>query len=186
MAALGDKDVRGLDVAVDNAFRVRGVQRVGNLDRQTEQNVGLHRPAGDTMLQRYTVEKLHDQEGMAILLPDFMDGTDIGMIEGRRRLRLALEAGQGLAIFDNVIGQKLQGDKAVEGDVLGLVNHSHSAASEFLDDAVMRDGLSDHWRESYPHEARQVNGSKGSVAPRNGQLSKNLYSRSQVCPSDHR
>ena len=41
--ALGDEDVGGLDVAVDDAFAVRGVQRVGNLDRQTEQNVGLQR-----------------------------------------------------------------------------------------------------------------------------------------------
>ena len=33
------------------------------------------------MLQRYPVEKLHDEEGVAILLPDFIDGADIGMIE---------------------------------------------------------------------------------------------------------
>ena len=29
-------------------------------------------------------------------------------------------------------------------EVLGLVNHTHPAAAELLDDAVMRDGLTDH------------------------------------------
>jgi len=34
MAARGDEDVRWLDVAVHDAFRVRRVQGVGNLNRQ--------------------------------------------------------------------------------------------------------------------------------------------------------
>jgi hypothetical protein len=91
VAALGDKDVSGLDVAVDDAFRVSGIERVCNLNRQSKQNIGLYGSAADAMLQRYSVEKLHNQERMAILLPDLVDGADIGMIECRRRLRLPLE-----------------------------------------------------------------------------------------------
>src|SRR5713101_4368211 len=129
---------------MDYAFRVGGIKRVGNLNRQTEQNIGLYGFAGDTMLQRHPVEKLHDKKWMAILLPDLMDGADIGMIECRRRLGLALEAGQGLRVFGDVIGQKLQGHKSVEGHVLGLVDHAHAAAAQLLDDPVVRDGLADH------------------------------------------
>jgi hypothetical protein len=33
-----------------------------------------------------------------------------------------------------------------------LVDHTHTTATQFLDDAVMRDGLADHWRESYVGE----------------------------------
>ena len=33
--------------------------------------------------------------------------------------------------------------------VLCLVDHTHPATAELLDDAVVRDGLADHWRESY-------------------------------------
>ena len=36
MSALGDEDVRGLDVAVDDAFSVSGVESVGNLDSDCE------------------------------------------------------------------------------------------------------------------------------------------------------
>ena len=42
------------------------------------------------------------------------------------------------------VRQELQGDEAMEASVLGLVNHTHPAAAELLDDAVVRDGLADH------------------------------------------
>jgi hypothetical protein len=35
----------------------------------------------------------------------------------------------------------------MQASVLGLVNHAHAAATELLDDAVVRDGHADHWDE---------------------------------------
>ena len=52
LLALGDEDVRGLDVAVDDAALVRGVERVGDLDRRVEQTLERQRPAADAVLQR--------------------------------------------------------------------------------------------------------------------------------------
>jgi hypothetical protein len=63
VSALGDEDVGGLDVAMDNAFAVRGVERVGNFDRQTEQDIHLQRTAGDAMLEGQAIEILHGDEG---------------------------------------------------------------------------------------------------------------------------
>ncbi|MDA1313529.1 MAG: hypothetical protein O2968_09365 [Acidobacteria bacterium] len=40
--------------------------------------------------------------------------------------------------------QKFQCDGAVELRVLGLVDDTHAAFTEFLGDAVVRDGLADH------------------------------------------
>ena len=40
----------------------------------------------------------------------------------------------------------------MESSVLGFVDHSHTTAAQLLDDAVVRDGLADHWRESYVGE----------------------------------
>ena len=46
MSALGHEDVGGLDVAVDNAFSVGGVEGIGNFDRQPEQvSVSMGLPA---------------------------------------------------------------------------------------------------------------------------------------------
>ena len=99
------------------------------------------------MLQRQPVQKLHDDEGLPILLPDFMDSADIGMIQCRGCLRLPLEASQRLRVFGYFVGQKLQGYETVQRRILSLVHHTHATAAQLLDDAVVRDGLADHgWR----------------------------------------
>ena len=88
-------------------------------------------------------------KGLAVLLADFVDGADVGMVQRRGGLRFTLETGQSLGVSGHLIGQELEGYKAVAARVLGLVDHTHPAAAELLDNAVVRDGLADHWRESY-------------------------------------
>ena len=55
-------------------------------------------------------------------------------------------------ISGHFFGQELERDEAVQPRVLGLVHDSHAAAAELLDDAVVRDCLADHCRESYVGE----------------------------------
>ena len=66
------------------------------------------------MLQRQPVQKLHDDEGLAVLLPDLVDRADIGMVQCRSGLSFSLEASQRLGVFGNLVGQELQGDKTME------------------------------------------------------------------------
>lgn len=40
-------------------------------------------------------------------------------------------------------------DETAEVGVLSLVHNAHAAAAQLLNDAVVRNGLADHWRESY-------------------------------------
>src|SRR5882762_4463399 len=147
--ALGDENVCGFDVTMDDPFAVGRVQSIGNFNRQTEQNVGLEGLSGDPMLERQPVQKLHHDEWLTILLPDFIDGADIRMVEGRGRLRLPLKASQCLGILDDIIGEKFQGDKSAQSYILGPIDDTHSPSAKLLNDAVMRNGLADHWRESY-------------------------------------
>jgi hypothetical protein len=56
--------------------------------------------------------------------------------------QLALEVGD-LRIFGNFIGYELQRDKAMQPDVLGFVNHTHTAAAQLFNGAVVRDSLAD-------------------------------------------
>jgi len=75
----------------------------------------------------------------------------------------ALETGQRLGVSRNFRRQELQGDKSMQPRVLGLVDHTHPAAAQLLDDAVVRDGLADQFDNSSPWTAilgwphRQVN-----------------------------
>jgi hypothetical protein len=71
------------------------------------------------------------------------------MVQRRRSARFSAETFQGLRVFGNRVRQELQSDKAAEFDVFGFVDHTHPPATKFFDDAVVRDGLAEHWRESY-------------------------------------
>jgi hypothetical protein len=51
------------------------------------------------MLQRHAIEKLHGDERLFAMPPDFINGADVGMVQRRRGLRLALKAGERLRIF---------------------------------------------------------------------------------------
>ena len=64
---------------------------------------------------------------------------------------LAITPGPGIFY---VLARTLSGGKregvlsalgTMESSVFGLVDHAHPTAAELLDDAVVRDGLADHW-----------------------------------------
>jgi len=59
--------------------------------------------AGDTMLQRHAIEKLHGDERLVVVLSDFIDGADVGMIQGRRGLGFALEGKEETDIRDSLM-----------------------------------------------------------------------------------
>ncbi len=71
------------------------------------------------------------------MLPNLIDGADIGMVQGGSCLRFPLKPGQRLGVFGYRIRQKLQGDKAAQGYVLSLIDHTHAAAAKLLDYAVV-------------------------------------------------
>src|SRR4029077_7721116 len=89
VAALGDEYVCGLDVAVDDAFRVGGFERVGNFDSPVEDLLERLWLATDVMFQRVAFEELHGDEGDAILVANFVNCADVRMIEGGGGARFA-------------------------------------------------------------------------------------------------
>ncbi len=154
MAAFSDEDVCRLDVAVDNAFGVGCVEGVSDFDGQLEQGVVIERAACDGVLESHAVQELHGDEGLRLVFlgqvfVDFVNGADIGMVQGGGGLGLALETGQSLGILGHLVRQEFQGDEAVQLDVLRLIDNAHAAATELFNHSVVRDGLSNHWRKSY-------------------------------------
>ncbi len=144
LSSFGDEDVRGLQVAVDDAPRVRGFQRVRDLDRDVEEGRELEWAGDQAVMKRFAVEQLHGDEGFALVLVDVIDGADVGVLERGGRPGLALQPLEGLRIRRGLLRKKLQGHAAAELQVLGFVNDSHPAASELREDPVMREGLTDH------------------------------------------
>jgi hypothetical protein len=144
VSALGDEKVRGLDVAVNDSFGVRRVEGVRDFDAEVEEGFEFDRPGADAVLQRDAIEKLHCDKGFAVLIVDVVDGADVGMIEGGRGLGLTLKAGKGLGIAGDFFGKEFERDEAVETRVFGLINDFHAATAELFNDAVVRNGLTDH------------------------------------------
>jgi hypothetical protein len=100
------------------------------------------------VLESAPLQILHGDKSLAVLLPDVVDGANVRMVQSRSGLRLPLKAAKGLRILGDVIGQKLEGNEAVQPDVLGLIDSTHAAAAHLLQHAVMRNGLSDQRRGS--------------------------------------
>src|SRR6266700_7528257 len=117
-----------------------GIQSIGNFDSERQHHLDVQWFAGDPVLQCHAVQKLHGNESLAILLPGVIDRANIRMIQRGCGLRLPLETSQGLSVSGNLLRQKLESDETMEPGVLGLVDHTHTAAAQLLQDAIVRNG----------------------------------------------
>jgi len=102
-------------------------------------SLGMHEacPYRNPVFQRLPFQVLHGDEGLAFMLADFVDGADVGMIERRGGPRFTLKPFEGLTVRGNALGQELEGDEAAKFGVLGLIDHTHPAATQLLHDPVM-------------------------------------------------
>ena len=110
------------------------------------------RLASDPMPKRLALQEFHGDEGSPISLVNLVDGANVRMIQGRSGFGFALKTAESLRTFGYVVGQELESYKAAELHILGLVYDTHRAGAELLDDVIVRDGLPNHWRESYVRE----------------------------------
>ena len=77
-------------------------------------------------------------------LPDFVNGADVGMVQRGRGASLALKTLERRRIRTEFRRKKLQGHAAAERRILGLEDHTHPAAAQLLQNAVVRNRLADH------------------------------------------
>src|SRR5439155_6954883 len=138
-----------LDVSVVAALRMCGIQSIGNFDSERQHHLDVKWFAGDPVLQCHAVQKLHGNESLTIFLADVVNRANILMIQSRRRLRLALETGEGLRVSSDLPRQELESDEAMQPRVLGLVDDAHPAPAQLFNDAVVRYGLAEHLDECY-------------------------------------
>ncbi len=96
------------------------------------------------MLQRLPVDELHDNVGRSVFFANVIDRADVWMVEPRCSLRFTPKAFQRSGVFGGMLGQKLQGDRAMQTLVLCFVNDTHAPATELARDLVVGNGLTDH------------------------------------------
>src|SRR5262249_47672968 len=80
VATFRNKNVRWLDVSMDDALQVRSVQPISYADRHIEQSSQFHRAASDGVFKGPSFQKLHGDKGRTVFLADVVNCTDIRMI----------------------------------------------------------------------------------------------------------
>jgi hypothetical protein len=96
------------------------------------------------MLKGYAFKTFHDNEGAAILLAEVIDGADVGVIERGCGAGFAAKAFEYLTVQGQVLGKKLERNKAAKARVLRAVNHAHSTAAKLVNNAVVRESRVNH------------------------------------------
>ena len=100
-------------------------------------------PAASRSCSVVALQILHGDERASVLLADVVDRADVWMVERRCGPGFALKAAQGLGITRQIFGDELERNGTVKPRIFGFVHHAHPAAAELLDDAVVRERLTD-------------------------------------------
>ncbi len=148
LAAGGDENIRGLDVAVNDAASMGRIKRIGNLRAEIEQGIGGHGPAADAFTERLTFEDLHDQIGAPIVLAHVVNRANGRMIQRRGGTSLALEPLESRRIAREFHGKKFERDLTTQTRVFRAKDLSHAATAERIEDAVVRNCFANHVRKS--------------------------------------
>ena len=143
LAGVGDEDVGGFQIAVDDALGVGVVDGVGD-----EGDEGEAFAKGEVFrlgvgVEREAVDELHGEVGLEtegrVLSSGVEDGGDIGMLEKSEDFGFEVEAfegGRGKVAGTN----DLEGDDAVGLLLDGFVDRAHAAFADEADDDVGPDG----------------------------------------------
>ena len=135
-ALVGQEQVGGLDVAMDEAGGVGGVEGAGDLGQQVGRQARVERPSLEPIVEVGALDVAHGQERGALGLTGLVDGDDVGVVDRGRQLRLAQEAGAERLVVCVFGGEQLEGHLAPELALLGEVDDAHAAAPQDALDAI--------------------------------------------------
>jgi hypothetical protein len=128
---------------VDDAFVVRGRERVGNRDADVEDAGERQSFSRENLLQALALDKLHGQKLNAGVLFDREQGDDVRMIEPGDDFRFALEALEANRIGSEIGGKHLDRDVAIEPGIARAIHFTHATFAEQAGDLVVPQLLSD-------------------------------------------
>ena len=126
-----EEEVRGLDVAMDDAARMRAIERVRRLLQPGERLGAGNAPAAQALVDGAALEVLHDDERSPVVLVDVEDGHDVRRSrEARGRKSLPAEARASVVLPGVPVGQHLDRNRPLERGVGRAVDLTHPSASD--------------------------------------------------------
>jgi hypothetical protein len=137
-------DVGGLQIAVDDPFLMRRIERGGDLSGNSESLGDGQRPARQPICERWALDQLEDERRHAITFFQSVDRADVGMVERGEQPRLAREAHAPFRIGCELRRQDLDRDVAPELGVARPIDLAHAARAKRGDKGVRAELAADH------------------------------------------
>ena len=132
-----EQHVRWFEVAVERAALVRILNGLGDKAHVLRRLGGGQRFFADERGQVLSLDIFHREVVLTIVLAHLVDGHDVGVMQIGRRLGLRQEALQRGGIGQLARQNHFYRHNAVETHLPGLVDHAHSASSDFLQQLVI-------------------------------------------------
>ena len=166
VVGLGEQDVGGFDVAMDEARPVGGVERAADLFGEPQGLPSRQRSAfPDQALQAGAADVAHGEVEDAFDLVSVVDRDHVWMVEGGRELGLAQEPRAEVLAARQLGGEDFQCDLAPEALVGGEVDGAHPAAAEQRLNRVATERLADPGRQPFSHD-RSAGGTRAGARSR--------------------
>ena len=131
VAVLGDHDVLGFDVAVDEAGLVGVGQGLAGLDDELEGFLlGVAFALFELVVDGLAFHVFHDEIVEAVGLADVHRTDDVGVVELGGGLSFLVEAVDEFLVLAHALGEDLDGHDAVQGNLAGLEDRGHRAGAQ--------------------------------------------------------
>ncbi len=131
-----DQHVGRLDVTMHDAAQVGVVKRVRHLDHRRDRFAGGQRPA-QLLAECAAEHALHDEVDNVVVFAAVKDGDDVGVIELRDGLHLALEALDKAHAVVAVVGNDLDGDITLHLSIAATIDTRRAATADFFENRVL-------------------------------------------------
>jgi hypothetical protein len=136
--ALGvDKDIRRLQVAVQNATLVGMIHGVGHGGHQFGRVARIRGKRGELGFEVRTLDQLHAEVAVFARLADFKDRHDVGMVEFADGLGLDLKAPELIIVGQGSLTDHLDGDGPIHAHLPSPIHDAHAAPAEHFEQLVI-------------------------------------------------
>jgi hypothetical protein len=110
----------------------------GDLQAILQHARNRQRSPSDHPVERLSLDELHDDERVVVLLFDVVDGDDVRMIQRRGCARFVKEPAQTAGVDAGVSRQRFDRDGAAQTGIRRPIDHTHAAAADFFPEAIVR------------------------------------------------
>src|SRR5262249_42672108 len=150
-----DEDVRGFDVAMDEAACVRCVKRARELRDERERASCLERAVATKKRTKVGAgDVAHRDVEQAVELTGLVDRDDVRMLQRRGELRLAEETLAESVVLAELRCEELQRDLSLQTKIVGAVDDAHPAPTENALQVVLAEPRSDAVLSQNRHGSR--------------------------------